>query len=153
MADIVVTVEGIPELQARLGRALSDAVLRGAMTQATALVQRRLAVYPPASHRKMVWVSEKQRRFFFAALREGTIEVPYRRTGTLGRRWTSAITGSGDNLVGTVGNNTSYGPYVMSRADQAAYHAGVWPVAEDVADQMTDDVLGIFQQAVQAGLG
>jgi hypothetical protein len=151
--DIVVTVEGIEELQARLGRALSNAVLRGAMVQATALVQERLNVYPPASHKPMIWASEKQRRFVMAAIREGRIEVPYRRTMTLGRRWTTAVSGSGDDLTGTVGNNTSYGPYVMGRADQAAYHAGTWPVAEDVAERATGDVLGIFQDAVQAGLG
>ena len=153
MAEIVVDVEGIPELQSRLGRAIGNAVLRGAMVQATALVQERLAIYPPAAHRRMHFKTDKQRRFFFAALREGKIQVPYARTGTLGRRWTTTVAGSGDDLVGRVGNNTSYGPYVMSRADQAAYHAGVWPVAEDVAEQAEGDVLGIFQQAVQAGLG
>ena len=88
-----------------------------------------------------------------AALREGRIEVPYRRTGTLGRRWTTEIGGAGDELVGTVGNHTSYGPFVMARAGQAAYHAGVWPVAEDVAEQATGDVLGIFRDAVQMALG
>ena len=97
--------------------------------------------------------TDKQRRFFFAALREGRIEVPYRRTMTLGRRWTTEISGSGLDLVGRVGNNTSYGPFVMARADQAAYHAGVWPLAEDVAEQATGDVLGIFTDAVQAALG
>jgi hypothetical protein len=153
MSEIVVEVQGIEELQARLGRAVSNAVLSGAMQRACALIQERLALYPPASHRRIQWASEKQRRFVMAAIREGRIEVPYRRTGTLGRRWTTAISGSGDDLTGTVGNNTTYGPYVMSRDMQAAYHAGTWPVAEAVANQAEGDVLGIFQDAVQAGLG
>ena len=154
MAEIVVEVRGIEELQARLGRALSQAVLRAAMTRATALVQQRLAVYPPQAHRGLGgFKSDKQRRFFFAALREGRIEVPYVRTGTLGRRWTTEIAGEGDDLVGTVGNQTSYGPYVMDRDLQAPMHQGVWPVAQEMAEQAAGDVLGIFQQAVQGALG
>jgi hypothetical protein len=153
MAEIVVAVEGIAELLRRVERAASAAVLRAAMVRATALVQNRLVVYPPAQRRPQPFKTDKQRRFFFAALREGRIEVPYRRTMTLGRRWTTEISGSGLDLVGRVGNNTSYGPFVMARADQAAYHAGVWPLAEDVAEQATGDVLGIFTDAVQAALG
>jgi hypothetical protein len=153
MAEIVVAVDGIEALLSRVERAVGNAVLRAAMEKATALIQARLAVYPPAQRRPMTFVSDKQRRFFFAALREGRIEVPYRRTGTLGRRWTTEISGSGLDLVGRVGNNTSYGPYVMGRASQAAYHAGNWQVAEDVGTQATGDVLDIFRDAVQTALG
>jgi len=153
MAEIVVALEGVDELLRRLERAASNAVLRAAMERATALIQARLAVYPPAARKPQPFKTDKQRRFFFAALRDGRIEAPYRRTGTLGRRWTATISGAGLDLVGRVGNNTTYGPYVMARAEQAAYHAGVWPVAEDVAEQATGDVLDIFRDAVQMALG
>lgn len=152
-SQFVVEVDGIEELMRRLDRAASSAVLRAAMGAACNLVQSRLAVYPAASHGKMPWKSEKQRRFVMAGIRDGTIEVPYRRTGTLGRRWTSSVSGEGLDVVGEVGNNTVYGPYVMDRHDQAMYHAGTWPLAQDVAEQAMGDVTEIFRDAVETALG
>jgi hypothetical protein len=131
---------------------VSSAVLQAAMQSSCYLVQNRLAVYPAASRKPMVWKSEKQRRYVMAAIREGTIEVPYRRTGTLGRRWTSRVWGAGMDTMGEVGNNTSYGPFVMDRTSQAMYHAGTWPVAQDVAEGALGDVVGLFQDAVQTAL-
>lgn len=129
-SGFVVEVDGIDDLMARLERAASSAVLRAAMQAACNLVQREVAVYPPA--------------------RSGST---YRRTGTLGRRWTSKVSGSGTDVEGVVGNNTAYGPYVMDWHDQAWMHVGIWPIAQDVAGQAMGDVVGIFRDAVQAALG
>jgi hypothetical protein len=129
-AGFVVQVEGIEELIARLDRAASSAVLRAAMQASCDLVQRQLAVYPPA--------------------RSGS---QYRRTGTLGRRWTTKVTGAGYDVEGVVGNNTAYGPYVMDWHDQAWMHVGVWPIAQDVAGQAENEIAAIFEDAVSAALG
>jgi hypothetical protein len=129
-SGFVVHVEGIEELIARLDRAASSAVLRAAMQASCDLVQRQLAVYPPA--------------------RPGS---QYRRTGTLGRRWTTAVTGSGYDVEGVVGNNTAYGPYVMDWHKQAWMHVGVWPIAQDVAGQAEGEIVGIFEDAIQTALG
>ncbi len=37
----------------------------------------------------------------------------YRRTGTLGRKWTTKVTKTHEGLTGKVGNNTYYAPYVQ----------------------------------------
>lgn len=50
----------------------------------------------------------------------------YVRTGTLGRRWTTDVTPTGNDLIGKVGNNTTYGPFVQSEMFQAAIHEGRW---------------------------
>jgi hypothetical protein len=128
--EFVVQVEGIEELIARLDRAASTAVLQAAMQKSCDLVQRQLAVYPPA--------------------RSGST---YRRTGTLGRRWTTSVRGAGLDIEGVVGNSTSYGPYVMDWHQQAWMHVGVWPIAQDVAGQAEGEILGIFADAVQTALG
>lgn len=152
MAEAVTEVVGIDEVLERLGDAASPATLVRGMRKATALVQREIAVYPPAQPQPMVWASERQRRFVMAAIREGRIQVPYRRTGTLGKRWTSEVAGEGADVVGRVGNNTTYGPFVMDKKLQAAYHQGVWPVAMDVVEEHRGEIVQCFVDVAQEGL-
>ena len=152
-SPLLVQVEGVEELIERLDRTLSSAVLRAAMQEACNLVQRMVAVYPAASHKPMTWESEKQRRFVMAGIREGTIEVPYRRTGKLGQRWTTSVRGAGLDIEGVVGNNTTYGPYVMDRDSQAGYHAGTWPVAQDGGGECDGGCGGDFPGCGADGLG
>lgn len=148
---IVVEVLGLEDLLQRLGPLTTFATLRPAMDTALKLLQNDLAIYPPQAHRKLGgFKSDKQRRYVMMLVRTG--QVPYRRTGTLGRRWATKIESSSTNLVGTVGNNTSYGPYVMDRGQQAWMHQGVWHTAQDVAERNTEAVLGLFAEAVQTAL-
>lgn len=51
------------------------------------VVLPRLAKYPTRSGKSQPFVSDKQRRYFFAALRSGEIRVPYQRTHDLGSKW------------------------------------------------------------------
>ena len=56
----------------------------------------------------------------------------YRRTGTLGRRWTTRRI-SAPGMVGReIGNNTEYAPFVQSAELQAYMHRGYWQTDEDV---------------------
>lgn len=75
----------------------------------------------------------------------------YIRTGTLGRRWTTAqryySTGEGGFLVGTVGNNTWYGPLVMSEEDQAPVHQGRWKTIEQIAREQQPRISAMLDQA------
>ena len=108
--------------------------------------------YPGKSAGKMTFVSDKQRRFFFAALREGTIQVPYRRTGTLGRKWTSKVTFTDDDVMGFVGNNTPYAPLVQGFDTQARIHAGNWQTEQDVANESRDEIMGIFADEISRAM-
>lgn len=131
----------------RIGMALKRA------TQASVKVLRaRLAKYPGKSTGTMTFVSDKQRRFFFAALRSGAIQVPYRRTGTLGRKWTSKVTFTDDDVMGFVGNNAPYAPYVQGFDTQARIHAGNWQTDQSVADESRDEVLGIFADEISRAM-
>lgn len=63
----------------------------------------------------------------------------YRRTGTLGRTWTSAhplFDMSGNRFTGTIGNNTPYAGYVQGGVNddpsQAWMHKGIWQTVDDV---------------------
>lgn len=153
MAEAYVEILGLDQLTAAIGLLAAGLVLRETMEVATELVRTELAVYPPppAGYR-MVWRSDKQRRFFFAALRAGRIEVPYRRTGTLGRRWTTRVRAVGNDLHGEVGNVTVYGPWVQADTAQAAVHRGRWRTDEMVARQTEPRVQALFEARIQAAM-
>jgi hypothetical protein len=126
MGDLSFSVdpESMRRLFATLDRVTAVATLNPPMQRSLARMQHDLQVYPAASRKPQPFKSDKQRRFVMALIREG--KVPYRRTGNLGRKWTTHVSTSSNGIEGTVGNNTDYGPYVQSASGQAAYHQGTW---------------------------
>jgi hypothetical protein len=104
-------------------------VLNPPMQRAVLRLQRDMADYPPA--------------------RPGS---SYRRTGTLGRRWTTEITRNGNGLIGKTGNNTSYGPWVQSKQFQARVHRGRWQTDEDVLERNRRRITDDFDATIQREL-
>lgn len=93
-----------------------------------------LNVYPARySGHGRGFASDRQRRWFFAALRAGQITVPYQRTGILGRGWRTEAS-SKDRL--TIVNNTDYTKWVQVKDTQASIHKGRWRTVEDAIEQM-----------------
>lgn len=77
----------------------------------------------------------------------------YRRTGNLGRAWTSAqyeIDVNAGGATGVIGNavrdrrGRSYGPYVQSAEQQASVHQGRWQTDEQVATRNTPAIERIW---------
>lgn len=124
-----IEITGIDDAIATLGLAETITILRPPMQRAVHRLQARMAHYPP------------QRA-----------PIRYRRTGTLGRRWTTRVTEGADGLVGKVGNNTVYGPFVQSEMFQAAIHRGRWQTDADVLEQETSAIVADFERAIQAAL-
>lgn len=149
-----VQIVGLEPLMAAVGRLAAGVVLRDAMEVAVERVRTQIAIYPPPpSGHRMVWKSERQRRWFFAALRSGAIQVPYRRTGTLGRRWTTRVSGSTlATLTGEVGNVTAYGPWVQKADEQAQVHRGRWRTDEQVATMMAPSIQALFEARLRAAM-
>ncbi len=142
---------------ARLFSGGLDTAMRATTMAAAAEGQDRIAQYPPVRRKKMVFVSDKQRRAFFARLRHGEIEVPYRRGSSpgsqaLGRRWHIQPSGTINHVLT---NDASYAPLVHGATDQAAYHAGNWKTDEGLASELrADGSFGaIIEQAFGAALG
>ena len=155
MADVNITISGVPQLLRKLDAITADRTLRTAMVASLVLLQSDLQQYPkpPAPGSFPGFVSVKQRRWFFAALRKGEITVPYRRTGLLGRAWTRRITGRGLGMVGFVGNVTgrTYGRYVQDSKRQARIHQRRWSTVQSVARRRRAAVVHEFQAAIQRG--
>jgi hypothetical protein len=118
------------------------------MTEATAHVQNKIANYPPSpGGRPQPFKTEKQRRYFFWALRNGKITVPYKRGGTLGRKWTTEV--SADGRTGRVGNNTPYARVVQDEGYEkySHYHKETgWPTIQGVARSEERAVKGYFER-------
>ena len=76
----------------------------------------------------------------------------YDRFGTLGRKWTFRIKILTKRVTATVGNNTVYGPWVVSSekintvGPQAKIHKGRWTTIQDEIDKITP----ILEKQLQA---
>ncbi len=111
-------------------------------------VMPRITNYPPRMYRAQPFVSDKQRRAFFAMLRSGAITVPYSRTYALRAGWRPIKTADGAE----VRNDVPYAGMVMGDSDgqQSAYFAGKgWLSTTRIAsDVETNDVPWIGEAAV-----
>jgi hypothetical protein len=117
----------------RLQTAIGDVLMAVA-----ASTQDLIAPYPPQSHRKQPFKTAKSRRWFFANLRAGTIQVPYVRGGlnsqTLGRRWHINRVSA---LQAVLVNDATYADLVHGAETQTAYMRDTgWKTDEGVAQEI-----------------
>ena len=148
-----IRLEGYDDL---LQRIKTVAQLKGIAkaTRAAALhVKGKIATYPAERHGTQPFKTDKSRRFFFWALRNGKIEVPYRRGSSpgserLSAKWT--VQPQAQGLVQVVGNNASYAQLVQGPQNQTAYHADTgWPTTEKVIEQERSTVIQYLVQAIE----
>ncbi|KPJ95378.1 MAG: hypothetical protein AMJ53_02840 [Gammaproteobacteria bacterium SG8_11] len=144
-----------PDLPKRFAKAGGDLEkeLRQTMDQALYHIQDSVPSYPVASRKPQPFKSDKQRRFFFWALRSGRISVPYRRTGTLGRSLTIGQPGNikevrklGQGVEGQFGTRTKYAPMVIGQRSQARYHQGTWWTLNEAGKKARPDINRLFAQ-------
>ena len=84
---------------------------------------------PPQPY-KSKFKSLKQQRYVMAMVSKG--QIPYRRTGTLGKSFTHSqpVVITPGLVQVSVGTNLSYAPYVVGKGTQSHYHQGNWPTLE-----------------------
>lgn len=108
----------------------------------------RMSVYPPTEGNRppQPFVSEKQRRYFFAALRDGRIVLPYRRRGAgggLASRWGQVAQDGG--LTQVIGNDSAYAPFVIGHESQSLYMRSLgWRTTADVVEAEADNAWRTF---------
>lgn len=135
-----------------LGGSFGDSLLKGAI-----YLRGVIAEYPPSKRltRRSVYgrsfVSERQRRWFFASLNDGSLQIPYRRTHNLGHRWTARKESERKAIVG---NNASYARYVQDEdRPQALFMAAIgWRTAQSVTRAEKEKVVREIKRDVQAQL-
>lgn len=102
-----------------------------------------MAKYPTASGKKQPFRSNKSQRFFFAALRRGQINVPYRRTGKVGET-EKQPTAQGMDVV----SKAAHSDKVRTKGKQWKYHEGTWEDTESMARRLEGDSAELIATAV-----
>jgi len=121
---IGIDIIGEKELVEKLAK-LPPAAIDAGIEEANKYLVNVLRSYPPQKSVTRVeaygipFFSDKQRRFFFAALRDGRIQVPYHRTQALARGWKTI--GAGRNQI--IANEVPYAYLVMGTSGEQSRHA------------------------------
>lgn len=142
-------IEGLDRVLRKLGRFETLLIMEEPMERSLVKIENVMKEYPnpPAPGEWAAKTHPAQKRAYFALLRAGLIKPG--RTGTLGRRWTHAITKLPDGLEGRVGNNTTYGPFVQSKRFQARFHRGRWRTDEEAIQELRPDILRDFEDTAR----
>lgn len=123
-------VEGLEQLFRRLNTVKAQKVLRAPMNRAALRIQADMQRYP--------------------AQRPNS---SYRRTGTLGRSWTSTIDNLGDGIRVRIGNRVRYAPFVQSSMFQARVHRRRWQTDRIVLNRHRGAIQADFARTVNQALG
>lgn len=147
------TIKGDKELQAKFRKLSNPQELVPTLKAVAVDIKGAISKYPEGNqHRPQPFKTAKQRAFFFWALANNVIEVPYRRgqspgSEDLGPSWT--VKGMKGGLQQVVGNDTSYGPLVQDPNMQTTYHQETgWQTTDDVIEEKEKEALREIQKAV-----
>lgn len=153
--EIAAEVKGLDQVFKRLDRLAAHDVLRTPMEASMISLFNFMAEETPGPpHRpypKMLRTA-RQRRYFFWALAQGIIKVPYVRSGKMQQSWTWDVSTSADGVHGKVGTNYKSAPYVQSKQLQARIHQGNWQTDEDAIREKKDEIVQRFRTAVREAL-
>lgn len=89
---------------------------------------------PSQTHAPQPFVSAKSRRYFFWALRNEKIHVPYQRSGAINALWEVTTLSNGNTKVASKRKGAKW--VIGENKEQARYHAGNWPSVNDVAESV-----------------
>lgn len=156
---MTVQITGVDNLVSKLRILGKLQVVRAYMQAGAEYIKGKLAVFPAQRRLTRTEVygqpfqSEKQKRFFFAALADGRIEVPYHRDESeasyrFGDRWNIAESDKG--LTQTIDNDTPYGHWVMGDDQSLFMQAMGWHKVSDIAEEVTDHVIEMIRTGIEA---
>lgn len=153
---MIVEARGLEQLIAKLRQFRSLGWLQRGVRASILYVKGKAAIYPPSRHGPLPggFKSDKQRKFFFAALREGKIEVPYQR-GTspgserLSTKWRMEF----GAFSAKAWNEASYAPLELDAERQAEYHRITgWKTVQQVARDEAEPVARIIAGEIEREL-
>lgn len=114
---------------------------------------RKASIYPSqAGSRPAQFRSRRQRQYFFQALEEGRIRVPYQRTQQLKGSWKvtgPTHTGASTKVEGfSEGKVAPYNKFIIGKEQSAEMRARGWPNAVELAEQMAPEAAPRVQAAM-----
>ncbi len=97
----------------------------------------------------VTFFTPRQRRWFFAALRDGTIDVPYRRTGGLRKSWRQVGSGARSFIV----NDSPGAPFVVGDDTQSRHEKLVgWFRTNELMEQRIERAMKIADGATKKAI-
>ena len=150
MGLIGIDVRGLKELDSLFQQA-PDAVQDAINVAVGDYLVNVLRAYPPQQYvsRKAAYgqtfFSDRQRRWFFAALAHGDLEIPYPRTQTLSQGW--------KRLDDIVVNEVEYAKFVMGEGEQSRHEEKVgWLTTDRIVEQRAARIAEIANGAAKRAL-
>ena len=154
MSSVTIQVRGLPEIRKKLGAVQGQNFTRGLLMVAGKHLKSKFARYPP---RKSVtrtqaygrpFDSDRQRKWFFASLRDGSLSVPHRRTREFGNKWYVKA----KDTTAVVGNPAAYGDFVMGPNQARLMMLIGWKKAIDIAEKERRTLERKMQQQIDRKL-
>ena len=157
MADAALTID-FNQFNLALLQLTNPAFLRELVHAGALTIESKFKRYPPANRlsREQVYgttfQSDKQRRFFFWALRNGVIQVPYfrgqnPRSENLQQSWNVVML---DNLTAQIGTAVSYAPLVMDAERQTMYAKAVgWRSVQSILPDAEPEARAAMETELQ----
>ena len=148
--SVQIEIRGLDKLLAKLEPRHVQTALRTGMNRGLDIAQAAVKEYPPPhSGPGPGFVSARQRRWFFWALRMGHIHVPYRRTFKLRNQWTRSVQSLSNRFEGKLTSQTGYAKWVISKATQARIHQGRWWTLESMAPGLGFRIHKAFETTIE----
>ena len=153
MSNITVDIigeEAVYNLLVNLPQAVQDAALE----EAYEYLINVLRAYPPqryvtrASAYGQTFFTDRQRRWFFAALNSGEINVPYQRTQGLRRAWNKHGFGQNAKLI----NNTPGAEYVIGDKQSRHEERVGWKTVDKTIEEREERIFEKLQVGAQKAL-
>ncbi len=155
---IIIKVEESPELRIVIDKMVDLLPYKAALKAGAMFLKGKLSKYPKSNRltRASVYgqsfISDKQRSWFFAALAAGDLVVPYvrgsdKKSETLSKGW--AIAEENDGLRLRIGNDTTYGAWVMGPGTQSRYMAAVgWQTTDQIVTENQNQLVQTMERTL-----
>jgi hypothetical protein len=147
---IGIEIQGIPAVQAALEKAGNAATMHKCTQAVGEYMRGQVRKYPPYQYVSRTraygkpFQSDKQRRWFFAALRSGELTLPYQRTNTLKSGWQLTRFGSDDLLLT---NDVSYARFVQQSPQARMMTYIGWRTQERIVYEEREQIQRVTQEA------
>ncbi len=142
---MTVTIIGLEPVIAKLEGLGRPEVLRTPMVQATAHLQDVVVEYPRLTQANRPPGRDGYRWYERGFGTRTVTGRAYNTSERLGEAWTTKV--SHDGREGSVGNDTTYGPYVQDAESQVSFHKTTgWKTIQDVVEKESDKIVGYFEE-------
>ena len=148
-----IDIEGLPTLLERLGRVGKGEAWKEGTQAVAKFLRTTMQKYPSPRYvsRKQAYgvtfFSDKQRRYFFAALKSGAISVPYTRTRELMQSWKIEPWGKWDYIVV---NGSMHAVYTQDDDNRSRMAKMIgWKTVSEIVERYSDKIGRIMAETVR----